>query len=149
MMERNEAIGWDDEISQESEFELLPEGTYDFLIENLERGRFAGSERMCACNMATLTLVIKSPETGNDVRVFDTLYLNSKAEWRLSQFFICIGQKKKGEPLRPNWNAVPGSIGKVEIIINKYRDKNGNEKENNKVKVYLPYEPKEFTPGKF
>ena len=86
---------------------------------------------------------------GNERKVFDSLYLNTKAEWRLSQFFLSIGQKKKGEPLRPNWNEVPGSAGKVELIVNSYTDKNGNPKRNNKVSKYLPYEPKKFTAGNF
>ena len=142
-------LGWDDEISQEMEFELLPPGEYEFTVESMERSRYGGSEKMAACNAANLTLTIKDPETGSDRKVFDTLYLSSKAEWRLSQFFTCIGQKKKGEPLRPNWNTVPGSSGRVEIEVNKYTDKNGNQKENNRVKKYLPYEPKTFTPGQF
>lgn len=143
-------LGWDDEISQEMEFELLPAGTYDFKVESMERGRFGGSEKMAPCNMANLRLQVYDPISGKSGSVFDTLYLNSKAEWRLSQFFTAIGQKKKGEPLRPNWTMVPGSSGKVEIEINRYQDKNGNQKENNKVKRYIQKdEPKSFTAGTF
>ena len=143
-------LDWDDQIENEGqEFELLPEGTYDYTVENMARGRFAGSERMAACNCANLTLLIRNPETGNDCRVFDTLYLNSKAEWRLSQFFLSIGQKKKGEPLRPNWAAVPTSCVKVEIEIHEYVDKNGKARKNNRVTKYLPYEPKKFVAGEF
>ena len=142
-------MDWNDVISQEQEFELLPAGTYDFTVEKMERGRYAGSEKMAACNMANLSLSVTDPQTGASGMVFDTLYLSSKAEWRLSQFFLSIGQKKKGEPLRPNWNEVPGSTGKVEIEVNKYTDKNGNLRENNRVKKYLPYEPKKFTAGTF
>lgn len=152
MMENNDIgreIGWDDEISQEQEFELLPAGVYEFTVEKMERGRYGGSEKMAACNKADLTLSLKDPETGVAGTVFDTLYLSSKAEWRLSQFFLAIGQKKKGEPLRPNWSQVPASTGRVEIEVNKYTDKNGNPKENNRVKKYLPYEPKKFTAGTF
>lgn len=143
-------LGWDDQIENEGqEFELLPEGTYDYTVESMERGRYAGSDRMAACNCANLTLLIRNPETGKDCRVFDTLYLNSKAEWRLSQFFLSIGQKKKGEPLRPNWAAVPTSSGKVEIEVHEYTDKNGNARKNNQVVKYIPYEPKKFVAGKF
>ncbi len=142
-------LDWADEISQEQEFELLPAGTYEYTVEKMERGRYAGSEKMAACNKADITLTVRDPQTGTSGTVFDTLYLSSKAEWRLSQFFLSIGQKKKGEPLRPNWSEVPGSTGRVEIEVNKYTDKNGNQKENNCVKKYLPYEPKKFTAGTF
>lgn len=148
MSELGKELSWDSEISKESEFEILPEGVYDFTISALERGRFAGSDKMCACPSANLTLEVKDPVTGKSGKIFDTLYLNDKAEWRLSQFFTAIGQKKKGEPLRPNWNAVELSKGKLKLSINKYTDKNGNSKENNRVAEYMPPENK-WESGKF
>lgn len=147
--ENMQALDWNSEITKESEFELLPEGEYPFLVESMERGRFPGSEKMSACPSANLTLVIKSPETGNDVKVFDTLYLHQKAEWRLSQFFISIGMKKKGEPLRMNWNMVPGATGTLKLTVNHYTKKDGSQAENNRVSAYLPKEIKTFVPGKF
>lgn len=103
----------------------------------MQRGRFPGSDKMCACNTAELTLVIVDND-GKEHQVFESLKLNSKMEWLLSQFFLCIGQKKKGEALRPNWNAVPGSRGMAEITVNEYKDKNGNAKKNNRSANTLP-----------
>lgn len=149
MADLGNALDWNNSIEKESEFILLPEGTYDYRIETFERGRFAGSDKMAPCPQANLTLVIKDPASGQEVKVFDTLYLNSKAEWRLSQFFISIGQKKKGEPLVMDWNRVPGSTGKLELSVNRYKTKDGQDRENNRVKTYLPKEQKTFTPGQF
>ncbi len=147
--DKGRELGWNDPIENEgADFEPVPAGTYEFVVCSMDRARFQGSEKMAACNMANLDLVVKDKE-GNERHVFDSLYLNSKAEWRLSQFFLCIGQKKKGEPLRPNWNEVIGSSGKVELIVNEYKDKSGNPRRNNRVDKYLPYEPKKFTPGSF
>lgn len=144
----NQALDWDDEISAENEFELLPEGEYKFRIEALERGRFNGSAKMAACPQANLTIAV-TKENGKEAKVFDTLYLNTKAEWKLSQFFVAIGQKKKGEPLTMNWGKVPGSTGKLKLVINEYTDKNGNARQNNKIDRYLEPENKAFTPGHF
>lgn len=142
-------IGWDDQIENEGqEYDPLPEGIYEFTVASMDRGRFAGSAKMAACNMANIDLLIKDAD-GNDRHMFDSLYLNSKAEWKLSQFFLCIGQKKKGEPLKPNWNTVPGSTGKLELYIDEYKDKEGKTRKNNKVSKYLPYEPKQFKAGTF
>lgn len=143
-------LSWDDQIENEgTDFEPLPAGTYAFTVNSMERGRFPGSEKMAACNMANLDLIVKDGE-GNERHLFDSLYLNSKAEWRLSQFFMAIGQKKKGEPLRPNWSAVTGSSGKVEIYINEYTDKKtGQTKRNNKVDKYLPPEAVSYKAGDF
>lgn len=142
-------IGWDDQIENEGQdFEPLPAGEYEFTVASMERRRFAGSARMAACNMANIDLLVKDAD-GNERHVFDTLYLNSKAEWKLSQFFIGIGQKKKGEALKPNWNTVPGSTGKLELYIDEYKDRDGKPRKNNKVSKYLPYETKKFEAGKF
>lgn len=136
-MERE--LGWDDEIEKDSgEFILLPEGDYNFTITKFERGRFNGSDKMPACNQAKLELTIHSPEYG-DVTVFHTLFLHTKTEGLLSNFFAGIGQKKKGERARMNWNAVVGSRGKCEIKQNHYTTK-GEERVNNKVHKFYDYE---------
>ena len=145
----NREIGWDEEISEERhDYEPLHHCVFTFNVHSIERARFAGSEKMVPCIMASLDLVVEDAE-GKERHVFDSLYLHKKAEWKLSQFFLCIGQKKAGVPLTPNWNEVPCSQGKVELIINSYTDKNGNPKKNNRVSKYLPYEPKKFTAGSF
>lgn len=140
------ALDWDSEITKDDEYELLPAGTYSFKVESLERARFNGSEKMSACNQANLTLILTGSD-GKQHKAFDSLFLHSKAEWRLSQFFTSIGQKKKGEPLKMNWNLVPGSTGKLELTVNKYKKKDGSDGENNKVGKYLPPEQKAWTPG--
>ena len=137
MNDMNEALGrelsWDDQIENEgSDFEPLPDGEYDFEIRTMERGRFAGSDKMAACNKATIDCVIKDSD-GNEHHVFDDLILNSKMEWKLCQFFLCIGQRKKGEKLKPRWNEVPGATGRFKIYVNEYKDKNGKQRRNNKV----------------
>lgn len=145
----NQALDWNSQITQDDQqFELLQDGEYDFVVESMERGRFAGSEKMSACPQAKLTLRVVNPETGNDVRILETLNLHKKMEWRLSQFFVCIGQKKKGEPLAPNWNTVPGSTGKARVVVNEYT-KDGQTRKNNKVDTFLPKEQKAWTPGNF
>ena len=50
-------LAWDAEISKEAEFELLPAGTYDFTVENFERGRYAGSDKMKPCPTASCCTV--------------------------------------------------------------------------------------------
>lgn len=127
-------IGWEDEISQESGFELLEPGDYDFYVEKFERKRFPGSKKMCACNQAALTLLIDGQT------VFDNLYLNKKAEWRISQFFIGIGQKQPGVPFVPNWNMVPGSRGRCKVGTRKWTGNDGNERTSNEVVEYYPYD---------
>jgi hypothetical protein len=139
-MNQERELGWDDEIEKDgSDFILLPEGDYDFTVAKFERGRFQGSSKMPACNQAKLELTVHSPEHGN-VTIFHNLFLHTKTEGLLSNFFAGIGQKKKGEKLRMNWGTVIGSKGRLRLEINKYQGNDGTEKTNNQVKKFYPFE---------
>lgn len=134
-------LGWEDEIEKDGgDFILLPEGDYDFTVTKFERARFQGSQKMPACNQAKIELTVHSPQHG-DVVVFHNLYLHTKTEGLLSNFFAGIGQKKKGERLRMNWNAVIGAKGRLKLIVNHFKGKDGSDKTNNQVgKFYSPEE---------
>ena len=107
---------WDDTITKDaSEFIILPEGDYNFTVESFERGRHPGSDKLPACNKAILTLRIDTAE--GTTKLTHNLFLHSKTEGLLSAFFSCIGQKKKGEPLKMNWQKVIGATGRCKIGI--------------------------------
>lgn len=127
---QGQALGWDDEIAEESEFVLLEPGIYGFTVTGFERGYFDGSEKMGPCPKAEIELEVV--QNGRTAKVFENLFLNKKSEWKLSEFFISIGQKKQGEPLKMNWSKVLGSSGKCQIINNEY---NGNT--YNRVKKFI------------
>ena len=95
---------------------------------------------MAACPKAELTIKIHDPE--GDVTVNENLFLNRKAEWKLCQFFTAIGQRKHGETLRMNWNAVKGAKGRCKVGIRKWTGNDGKEHENNEITAFLePSEP--------
>ena len=146
-MEQNKALNWDDEIVKDSgEFTLLPEGDYAFKVINFERAWYDGSYKIPPCNKAIITIKIEAPEGTAELK--ENLFLTTKTEGLLSAFFSSIGQKKKGEPLRMNWNKVIGSTGKVKVGTRTYNDSTYNQ-----VKRWLsPEEPKSaggFKPGAF
>lgn len=143
-MNNERELGWDDEIEKDgSDFILLPDGDYDFTVAKFERGRFQGSAKMPACNQAKLELTVHSPQ--GDVVIFHNLFLHTKTEGLLSNFFAGIGQKRKGEKLRMNWNAVIGARGRLMLEINKFTKKDGSEGTNNQVKKFYSYDE---IPGK-
>lgn len=133
-------LGWDDEIEESGpNFTLLPAGDYNFEVTKFERGRHQGSANLPACNMAILTLKIDGGEHGNTT-VIDRLYLHSTTEGFLSNFFESIGQKEEGQRVKMNWNAVFGAKGRCTLEVNRYTNKNGEERENNQVKTFLSYD---------
>ena len=137
MSEFEKELGWDDEISQESEFVLLPDGDYDFEVISFERSRSNGSDKLPTSNMAILN--IRVPNGKESTAVKEYLVLHTKMEWKLSQFFRSIGQKKAGEPLKMNWNAVPGAKGRCKVIVEDFTNDKGEEKEYNKIAKFYDY----------
>lgn len=152
------AFDWNDTIENDSSFTLLPEGTYPFTVKAFERGAFAGSDKMPPCKKAVLTLEVDGGALGT-TEITENLFLHSRAEWKLCQFFTAIGQRKRGEQLRMDWNRVTGARGWVSLIVNKYK-KDGEDRQNNRVDKFLdpadvkPSAPSApaaggFTPGAF
>ncbi|MBS6396698.1 MAG: DUF669 domain-containing protein [Clostridiales bacterium] len=134
MADMEREFNWDDEITKDSEYTLLPAGDYRFTVESYERSRFNGSDNLPACNMAIVKIRINAGEAG-ETTISHRLYLHSKTEGILSAFFSSIGLKKKGEPLRMNWNQVPGSSGKCKLGIREYKEEKYNE-----IKRFYPSE---------
>lgn len=138
MMDRE--FGWDDEISNDGQsFRILPEGDYTFTVKKFERARHSGSEKIPACNKAVLTAAVSNQDAAGEVLV--NLFLHSKFEWKLCQFFTAIGQRKRGETLRMNWGSVPGSAGSCHVGVRTWTGNDGKEKESNEITEF--YDPAE------
>ncbi|MNC61139.1 hypothetical protein D3C75_1110640 [compost metagenome] len=54
----------------------------------------------------------------------------------MSNFFAGIGQKRKGEKLKMNWQTVIGSKGRLKLEINNFKGRDGVDKTNNQVKTF-------------
>lgn len=142
-------LQWDDTIEKESsDFVLLPEGDYNFVVDSFERGRHGGSEKLPACNKAILKLRVESDK--GTALITHNLFLHTKTEGLLSAFFESIGQKKKGEKMAMNWSHVPGATGRAKVGIHTYVNKDGEERQSNDIKKFYPKENKPaFTAGTF
>lgn len=142
-------LQWDDTIEKESsDFILLPEGDYNFVVDSFERGRHGGSEKLPPCNKAILKLRVESDK--GTALITHNLFLHTKTEGLLSAFFESIGQKKKGEKMVMNWSHVPGAIGRAKVGIHTYVNKDGEERQSNDIKKFYPKENKPaFTAGTF
>ena len=144
---------WDSTFqNEEKTFTLLPDGDYSFVVTGFERGSFEGSEKMPACPMAILTMDVTNGTDSGTIQ--DRLFLNSRSEWRICQFFTAIGQRRHGEAIKPNWSKVQGSRGTLKLEISKFTKRDGTQGENNKVKQYYekqsaPAAQASFTPGNF
>lgn len=140
---QNMMMDWNDSIENDGqEFVLLPEGDYNFVVTNFERGRFPGGPKIPACNKAAITVQVTAPE-GVSIIKFDLL-LYRTLEWRISAFFRCIGQKKHGEKLTMDWNKVIGSQGRAHFKQRTYVNQSGDEKTINDIDRFIDYDPTFF-----
>lgn len=146
MNDRNNAMGyeldWNAQIENDGpEYVTLPEGDYDFEVVSFERGRYQPSAKakLPPCNMAVLSLRFDAPEGTATVK--HKLYLHSSVEGLLCAFFTSIGQRRHGERITMNWNAVPGARGRAHLTVRKYTNDKGEERTINDVSRFL--EPEE------
>ena len=148
-------LGWEDEIENEgSPRVVLEPGEYPFTVQSFERARFAGSEKVPPCPQAIVHLQINAPEGPVPMNV--NLFLHTRFEWKLCQFFPSLGLRQHGEKLRMNWAAVAGRSGRCKITKRTYKDRNDVDREANDVDEFLdpigaPSAPPAggFTPGAF
>lgn len=129
----NMELDWDSEISEEREnrsYRLLPEGDYAFKVKSFEKERYEpkSGSKIPKCWKAVLHLLVYEGELDEyPVECRYNLFLVKTQEWALSSFFLAIGQKKHGQPLRMNWQEVPGSQGWCHIRHREWNDKQYNE----------------------
>ena len=144
--ESGREFGWDDVIQNDGqEFEPIPEGDYDFVIDKFERSRSSGSAKLPPCNMAVVYFRIN--HTGREVTIRENYILHSKLEWKLSELFCAAGLKKKGEPLKMCWNQLPGKTGMAKVGL-RPGTKDTSKMFNFIDKLYAK-EAQGFQPGRF
>lgn len=136
------AFGWDSTIEHDGgDFKLLPKGIHPFTVKKIEKGFYNGGKTIPPCPKANLTLRVGVGTEVSDVT--DGMLLDDSLEWKLCQFFLGIGARKHGEPLKMNWDEsfIVGKTGWVEIEHREY-EKDGETKMANQVARYL--DPADF-----
>lgn len=135
------AFDWDDNAQvTDNQFELLPEGEYDYEVVGFKRERFGGSQKMNACPVAVLQLRCTNAEAQGTG--FCRLFLNSKVLWRITSFFKSCGLIPAGTPEGTSFpmslfEQVVGCTGKVKVTVTK-SESNGRTYENNEFQFVVP-----------
>lgn len=134
----NEELDFEATIEDEgSEFTLLPDGDYEFIIRKVTRGRFNGSDKVPACGEVNIEMTVGN-STDTTV-ISERFFMIRKFEWKLSQFFLSIGLKKHDEPLRMRWN-IEGMKGKCKVYVDSFAKKDGSQGQSNKIKKFYAYD---------
>lgn len=132
-------LDWNAEIENEgSEFIIADPGDYDFTVVGFERSRFQGSAKMPPCNQAKLTIRLEIPSSDAICDIKHNLFLHSKTEWKLCEFFTAIGQRQSGQRVAMNWNAVVGSRGRCKVSKRTFKNKDGKDILTNDIDKFYP-----------
>ena len=110
-------------IEQESQFVDIPVGDYDGIIDHYEIDVCTWDNQNYN-GKKMLTVYINLDVNGQEVQVRDNIVLVKNMEWKLSQFFIGTGQKKKGEPLQNLGRAIqemPGLRVRISYVEDQKR----------------------------
>lgn len=140
---------FDDIIEHDSNFTLLPDGEYKFLITGVERARYGGSTKLPPCNMVTVSFhVFNNDQSGADAELTYRFFLHSKCEWQICAFYVAIGLRKPGEKLKMIWDdSLKGKMGRCRIGLDEYTGRNGDARQKNEITAFLPPDASSLPPG--
>ena len=136
MANDNRELGWEDEILNTPAGPEVPDGEYDFIVDHFERQKVGdNSKKYAGMNMAVVYCNI---QTDGEPQLKTNMIMHTNFQWKLSQFFISIGQMENEEnaTLRMNWKTVGGSRGRCRVKnLPNYNDK---EKTHPEITDFLP-----------
>ncbi len=149
-MAQMQNLNWDAELDEKetaAASALLPAGEYAFRVMSFVRGFYPGGAKLPQCNKAVLEFDIlgDNGETLRTIKSHSFFLLldkddrgNDGVQLRiLKNFFACVGLRKHGEKFKMDWNKTLGRTGRCKVIVEKFKDKEGNDKETNKIHYFL------------
>lgn len=117
---------------------LLPAGDYTFQVTKVERSRYTPKPgaKTPASHKAVVHMEVYSEEYGVS-RMTEDMILHSNHDWKLCQFFGSIGLRKHNGPLILAWPQVAGRRGILTLKVEKYTNKNNEEREVNRIERFI------------
>lgn len=125
--------------SEELHFELLPEGEYAFKIMDAEEG-VQTKGKTNGSDFIKITLAIG--RGGKIVAQWpEKIIFHESLDWKTDQWLRCInfnnGKLGKGDMVDITPETVIGCRGYIKVVVEKYTNASGEEKEINKVAYWL------------
>jgi hypothetical protein len=140
MSGEDRVLGWEDEISNDSlgPSTIFAPGEYQYEIVNVVRGRHTPKEtgKLPECPKAEVTVRVYAKDGSEYIDLKENLFLHSRCEGMLCQFFRSIGHRKHGEPLVMDWKKVVGCRGRCKVSLREYT-MDGEKRQANDIKAFL------------
>jgi hypothetical protein len=138
-------MNWDSEVDPDAQSgrTLVAEGVVEFSVLSLKRVRKEFG-KCGTINVAEITLLVQSLKDPEEpVEVMINLGLHSTCQWKITEFFTAIGQRKHGDTGKfvPRWDKIEGKSG---YAINEHKTrkskKTGNEYTVNELAKFITEE---------
>jgi len=144
----NRTLNWDSTITEDSkEFLVVPEGDFAFQVTNFERARYEGGSKMPACNKAVITLRVRLKQADGTYKyatVMTNFFLLGSMEWKIAQFFLALGMKKRGEPLKMDFPGAVGKKGYAHFKPRTFKNNDGEDMTVSDIQRFYDYDEKHF-----
>ena len=130
MNNNNDALNFGDVISAneipEYDYIILEPGEYDCVIDAIERGQYAGGDKMGPCPTVKVFMHVDTPN--GKAFMNNQLFLSKKTLGLLAQFFESVGMKEKGQDINLNWfDNVAGRTARIKTSVREYNGKQYNQ----------------------
>lgn len=127
------ALNWDSTIQNDGgDFKLLAPGVYPAKVKDVKKEYHNGSTKIPPCPKAVVTLRVNG-----ETDVVTNLLLDESLEWKLCQFFTAVGDRKRGDALVMNWDALVGKSLHVEVGNRKWTGNDGQERDANEILKFI------------
>ena len=135
-VETPQELAWDATITEDSnDFEPFEPGVYMFRVDKIEKARSKGNDKNPPCNMAKVTIELSDGQRKS--RTTDYILLRQDLQWKIGQYFVALGMKKKGEPFSVNFDGSINKEGFVEVEKEPYTNREGKTRYRNRIVSYL------------
>lgn len=117
---------------EQKSFEPLPAGDYDLVLVSV-----ADKKSQAGNQMAILEFQVD----GKTRKVKDQIVMIEQVQWKWEQLAAAYGQfADAGQPLEVDTDDFIGKTCRAHLKIEPYRDKDGNEKQTNRIDYYIAKE---------
>lgn len=117
-----------EEGNNHSKYRLLPEGEYDFYVDDVQL-----KQSKAGNNMVEVMAAVLPEDGGSEVLVRDYIVLTNNGIWKAAQFHKSIGMFEQAKTRGMDWNACYKKNGRLKLRHRVY-----DGKEYNEVASYLP-----------
>lgn len=129
---------------------VLPEGFYNFKVTKAEISDYFHREggKLPDCTQMVVHMKLLPPTGEIGYSKVNFYFINNRMQLgKLRDFYVSVGILPEGATTMTITADVSGRYGRAKFEVNKYKDRNGNDRTNNRPVYFMPLDPDDPIPG--